>query len=153
MPLIHCIYASAATAEFAESDLPDLLRSSRAANAAQELTGMLLYTDRSFFQVLEGDEARVDALLDKIHQDPRHTRLTVVIREVIAKRAFGEWTMGYVTATKGEIDDLVGANDFFGAHSCLLDLDGGRARKLLTAFASGRWRTRLHSEPQSRSVA
>lgn len=145
MPLIHCIYASAATPEFSESDLPHLLTSSRTANTAVGLTGMLLYTDRSFFQVLEGEESCVDALLTKLQRDPRHARLTVVIREVIARRAFDEWTMGYASATNGEVADLVGGNDFFGSQSCLLHLDGGRARKLLAAFASGRWRTRLSS--------
>ncbi len=114
---------------------------------------MLLYTNRSFFQVLEGEEARVDALLTRIHADPRHARLTVVIREVIAKRTFSDWTMGYATATLGEVSDLVGGNDFFSAQSCLVNLDGGRARKLLTAFANGRWRTRLSPERPSQSVA
>ena len=50
--LIHCIYASAATVEFAEHQIPLLLEQSRAANASRGITGMLLYMEGSFSSTL-----------------------------------------------------------------------------------------------------
>ncbi|MCA9058063.1 MAG: BLUF domain-containing protein, partial [Planctomycetaceae bacterium] len=52
--LVHLIYASAATVEFTHEDILALLKQAKAKNAPLGVTGMLLYEDGSFFQVLEG---------------------------------------------------------------------------------------------------
>lgn len=139
--LIHCIYASTAAAEFKERDLPALLKHIRARNARLGVTGMLLYIESSFFQVLEGPPATVPKLYETIAADPRHTRVTRIISEPIARRAFGDWTMGFEALRLDEAAAEVGGNDFFGNGSCLSQLDPGRAQKLLYAFRDGRWRT------------
>jgi hypothetical protein len=141
--LIHCIYASTATSTFSESDLPALLTHARAANAQRDITGMLLYIDGGFFQVLEGDAAAIDQVYPRILSDPRHSRITLIIREPIAARAFSEWTMGFCTVDPREAGQFIGENDFFKSASCVTLLDGGRAKKLLAAFRSGRWRQQL----------
>jgi hypothetical protein len=105
------------------------------------LTGMLLYSeyDRSLFQLLEGEPAELDALYSKLLADTRHTRITLIIREPIAKRTFGEWTMGFTSVTWPQLQKIPGLNDFFRERTCMVDLDPGRAKKLLAAFADGRW--------------
>jgi hypothetical protein len=140
--LIHVIYASIATEEFTFTQLTDLLHKAREANAQTGLTGMLLYseTDRSFFQVLEGEPEAVDRLYSKILVDTRHARITLIIREPIRRRAFGQWTMGFNSVTWPQLKRIPGLNDFFSEGSCHFDLDPGRAKKLLAAFAEGRWR-------------
>jgi hypothetical protein len=138
--LIHCIYASRAAASFDEGELPNLLAATRANNAIRDITGMLLYVDRSFFQVLEGEKQAVDTTFEVISQDPPHTRVTRIIREPLARRHFAEWTMGFATATRATIGQLLGENDFFAEADCLERLDAGRAKKLLTAFRNGGWR-------------
>jgi hypothetical protein len=137
---IHCIYSSKATAQFEERELPQLLQVSRANNAAVGVTGMLLYIERNFFQVLEGDEAAVDAIFSRLSGDPRHGRVTRIIREPIFERDFPEWTMGYAMLGLAEVKQHVGENDFFTSATCLEELSAGRARKLLSAFRNGRWR-------------
>jgi hypothetical protein len=138
--LIHCIYASTAAATFKESDIPALLEHARAANSERALTGMLLYIEGGFFQVLEGDDAAVDDVYTRINRDPRHSKVTLIIREPIAARDFSEWTMGFSTIDPLEAGQLIGENDFFKSASCVTQLDGGRAKKLLAAFRGGRWR-------------
>ncbi len=140
MGLIHCIYASTAQSGFRESDIPALLEKARIANAAHGLTGMLLYINGSFFQVLEGHAKDVDIAFDHISRDPRHTRVTLIIREPIASRRFGDWTMGYHTVDPLDAGVLIGENDFFKSASCVPQIGSGRARKLLGAFALGSWR-------------
>ena len=88
--LIHCIYASTAAAIFKESDIPALLEHARTANSERALTGMLLYIEGGFFQVLEGDEADVDDVYARINRDSRHSKVTLIIREPIAARDFSE---------------------------------------------------------------
>ena len=141
--LIHLIYASLGTQDFSADQLTDLLQKAREANGRLGLTGMLLYSesDRSFFQVLEGEPADLDRLYPKISADTRHSKVTLLIREPISKRTFGEWTMGFTSVTWPQLQSIPGLNDFFRERSCLVDLDPGRAKKLLAAFADGRWRS------------
>lgn len=141
--LTHLIYCSAATPEFNPADLKSILHIARSKNAQQSVTGMLLYTSGSFFQVLEGDEARLAELFVRLALDPRHKNVTRIIHEPIVRRSFGDWTMGYLEVDPTELETIEGLNDFFRHGSSLTNLDAGRAKKLLSAFAHGRWRARL----------
>jgi hypothetical protein len=138
--LTHCIYSSRAPRAFSPREISDLLEASRRNNATRGITGMLLYVDRSFFQVLEGDEAAVDSTFQVIAADSRHTRITQIIREPIPYRSFGEWTMGFSSVSLQDLGELMDENDFFADASCLERLGSGRAKKLLTAFRNGGWR-------------
>jgi hypothetical protein len=145
--LIRCIYASLAIPNFGQAEILPLLEQARNANARRNLTGILLYIGESFFQVLEGEAADVDAVYAKILHDPRHTRVTQIIHEPIAGRDFSDWTMGFSMVDRLDAGKLIGENDFFTTASCVAQMDFGRAKKLLSAFRSGRWRmerTDLH---------
>lgn len=141
MSLIHCIYASRAAAGFQESDIPALLERARTKNSGLGITGMLLFIEGSFFQVLEGDAAAVDGIYTTISADPRHAQITEIIREPLARRSFADWSMGFAALGRADAARAIGANDFFGSASCLEGISAGRARKLLVAFGAGRWRT------------
>jgi hypothetical protein len=137
----HIIYCSAASAEFDEACIASILEQSRASNAARGITGMLLYVQRCFFQVLEGDPAVINPVYETIQLDPRHYRITRIIAEPIAQRSFGEWTMGFSTLAAAQAGSLLGENDFFSSAACLTEMNEGRAKKLLSAFRHGRWHT------------
>ncbi len=141
--LIHLIYVSVATDQFAEADLIGLLDIARVNNAAIEVTGMLLYSERNFFQVLEGEQEVVEGLYEKIASDSRHGKVTKIIQEPIEDRAFGKWTMGYTGASREQLRAIDGLSDFFSGGTCLAEIDSGRSKKLLGAFAKGRWRQNL----------
>ncbi len=141
--LIHLIYSSAATYDFTETEILNLLEKARKNNEALNVTGMLLYTDGSFFQVLEGPAGAVDELFKLIGKDERHTQVATIIREPIARRSFGEWTMGYADLDLQDLEDIVGLNDFFSMGSCFVQMDQGRSKKLLASFKDGRWRTKI----------
>jgi hypothetical protein len=139
--LLHCIYASRAKVTMREAEIQALLEGARRNNLAHGITGMLLFIEGSFFQVLEGDAALVDRTYEIIAGDTRHDRVTQIIREPVSQRSFGEWSMGFETVARADVQQLVGANDFFGSAVCLEGINPGRARKLLVAFGAGRWRT------------
>ncbi|MEQ8662676.1 MAG: BLUF domain-containing protein [Gammaproteobacteria bacterium] len=140
MSLIHCIYASAANGAFDAAARRELLQRARANNARLGVSGILLYVDGSFFQVLEGEADVVDELFLRIAGDTRHGNVTEIIREPIVRRAFPDWSMGFAAVTSAELLATAGCNDFFAGASCLDRIDAGRAKKILQAFASGRWR-------------
>lgn len=89
------VYLSSALTPFAPEDLAALLAQSRRNNAAGGLTGLLLYHDGNFLQVLEGEEPMLSDCFARIARDPRHRQLIVMWRGEVAQRAFPQWQMGY----------------------------------------------------------
>jgi hypothetical protein len=140
---MHCVYASAATHQFEAAELTALLEQARRHNDAAGLTGMLLHTEGSFFQVLEGVPDAVEALYARIELDKRHEQVTKIVSEAIPHRSFAHWTMGFTQVSRKDLALISGTNDFFSGSSCFLGLDSGRAKKLLAAFREGRWRKAL----------
>lgn len=138
--LSHLIYASTAVSKMGQPELRVILDSARIVNAQLDVTGVLLHSDGSFFQVLEGDAEIIDSLYAKIGRDKRHKNTVLIVREPIASRSFADWSMGFASLTSKDVAGIVGANDFFQRKSCFHQLNTGRARKLLAAFADGRWR-------------
>src|SRR4028118_510447 len=70
--MFFLVYVSSATRPFSGEDLHILLETCRKNNAELGVTGMLLYKDGNFMQVLEGDEGAVRGLYERIAADPRH---------------------------------------------------------------------------------
>ena len=103
-------YESLASVPMTEPDLLDLLGSSRAKNARLEVTGILLYRQGTFLQVLEGPRAEVDALYATISDDPRHHAVDTVLVEERRERRFPDWTMGFADVD-GKLGDVDGFND------------------------------------------
>ncbi|NOT25578.1 MAG: BLUF domain-containing protein [Acidobacteria bacterium] len=138
-------YSSAAARPLSAADLLDLLTRARKHNEMHGITGMLLYVDGAFFQVLEGNKDVLRALYEKIDRDTRHSNVLKLIEEPIDHRAFADWSMGYARATRDTLSTIPGLNDFFARGSSLNELESGRAKVLLEAFREGRWRRRLNA--------
>lgn len=94
--LRRVIYISSASTLMPPAELEALLAKSRANNTTANLTGLLLYHDGAFFQVLEGEAAAVQAVLDRIRRDRRHAGLITLDSSAISERGFSDWSMGYV---------------------------------------------------------
>ncbi len=100
--IYHVLYRSRATHALTEADLQALLVVSRTFNAHHQLTGVLLYSDGQFVQLIEGLEEVVQALYARIQQDPRHTQVVTMSDGPGPQRWFSEWSMafGHVDATE-----------------------------------------------------
>lgn len=134
--LRQIIYVSAAIVPFSDRELAVLLEQSRVRNAATGLTGMLVYDQGSFLQVLEGSPAGIADLLARIERDRRHHRFSIRSDSPIAERQFGDWAMGFTnvgtlpTFPDGYLGDL---------QSTVADLsiDASRAKRALMLFQAG----------------
>lgn len=62
-------------------------------NAACGLTGALLFTGSVFVQVLEGDAAAIEHTFERICNDLRHRRVTLIEFSRAPARVFGPWSM------------------------------------------------------------
>ena len=138
--LSHLIYASSAKSKMGDADLRAILDRARTVNSQLDITGILLHSEGSYFQVLEGDAEAIDSLYAKIAHDKRHTNVVLIVREPIASRSFADWSMGFASVTPKDVAGIIGGNDFFEKKTCFYELSAGRAKKLLAAFADGRWR-------------
>ena len=96
--LRRLIYISSASGSFGQPDLDQILGKSRLNNAARGLTGVLLFHDGCFFQVLEGEAATVERTFATISRDTRHGGVIVLESRTIVERGFPQWSMGYVGA-------------------------------------------------------
>ena len=90
------VYLSTATAPYDEEELKRILDKARANNTANGVTGLLIYHDGCFLQVLEGEADVVEATLKRVRNDPRHHGLMVVHKRDVTERLFPDWSMGYV---------------------------------------------------------
>jgi hypothetical protein len=88
------LYASNTHRDVSGAVLEDILAVSRRNNAACGVTGMLLYSDGGFMQVLEGEDAAVAATYARVCADKRHWNAMVML-DRDAPRAFGAWSMGF----------------------------------------------------------
>ncbi|TDN40134.1 BLUF domain-containing protein [Hymenobacter sp. UV11] len=89
------LYHSVAAQPFDEAQLQALLERSRNFNGRHSITGILLYSDGRFVQLLEGDEQQVRQLYARIQQDPRHTQVVTVSEGPGPARRFADWSMGF----------------------------------------------------------
>ncbi len=93
--LSKLIYASQATRPMIAAELTALLATARANNERMRLTGLLLYSNQSFLQVLEGEGDALDEVYDAISKDPRHEKLRLLMRAPADRRRYPEWSMGF----------------------------------------------------------
>ena len=138
--MLQLIYASAQTTPFTSQQLSALLAKARANNQRLGVSGLLLYHQGSFLQMLEGDEPVVTALYDEISKDRRHNRIVVLKRATVTERSFADWSMGFVEVSPAVAAKLEGFSSFLQRGSPLPNGLGEQLAKVLDAFRSGAWR-------------
>lgn len=130
------IYVSSASEPMSRSDLEALLLKARNNNHALGITGMLLYKDGNFMQMLEGEQDVVESLHKAIKQDPRHHGLLTLLAGEADEREFRDWTMGFRDLRTPESERVAGYNDFMNTALTGDEFkrDPSRAKKLLLMF-------------------
>jgi hypothetical protein len=93
--LFSTVYVSAATREQTAAQLEQLLQESRGRNVATEITGVLLYCNGNFMQVLEGPRPAVQETFQRIEFSTRHRELVELVSEPIETREFSQWSMAF----------------------------------------------------------
>lgn len=106
--MIHLLYISSATRQLNEDDLIALLMQSRARNQRQDITGMLIYKDGYFLQILEGNEKDVEEIYRAICLDERNAGNYVIERKRITQRNFPDWRMGFENISERNLGELGG---------------------------------------------
>lgn len=89
------IYTSMARRQMSQRDIDRILMTSRLYNEMTGITGLLVYHEKRFLQVLEGPIGELDKVYDRIRRDWRHKHCRLLLKETIIARAFDQWEMAY----------------------------------------------------------
>jgi hypothetical protein len=104
----HLIYLSQATRPLSAKALTCLLDQARLVNERQHLTGALVYSNKRFIQLLEGESAILEQTYARISRDPRHQHLCRVADYPIAARQFADWPLAFQALSPAQFAHLAG---------------------------------------------
>jgi hypothetical protein len=92
------IYSSQANSAMTMSDLEAILIDARTGNEERNVTGVLVYVDRVFLQILEGEKETLLQLMRSIAADKRHSGVTVFYEAEVERPMFSNWRMAHIDA-------------------------------------------------------
>jgi hypothetical protein len=126
--LTQLVYKSVATERMPKSKLYKILVQARAKNKMAGITGLLVFVDGNFLQVLEGAPEAVAKLLKTISADPRHKDVSVIFEASVEQRTFPSWQMAYVSPSARELANWAGLRDTTTVESTLAALENQPSR-------------------------
>ncbi|MBA4028100.1 MAG: hypothetical protein C0475_02985 [Planctomyces sp.] len=94
--LSHLVYISRSLKPVTPELIKALSEKNTQNNMTKGVTGMLIFGNGWFMELLEGDVYAVIELFDEIAQDTRHTDVTQLFLGPASKRYFGDWNVGVV---------------------------------------------------------
>jgi len=95
-------YVSTFNSGFSLQEVEGLFNFVSKRNLQMGLTGVLLFSDNCFFQVLEGDFNVIENLFERIKEDTRHYNIIKIIDDENHERIFDEYFFGFLTVTSLE---------------------------------------------------
>jgi hypothetical protein len=134
--MLFLVYLSSAVELFSPAALRELLAQSRVNNTRVGLTGILLYKDGNFMQVLEGELDAVHALYAAIQRDPRHSGLLTLLQGPLAERQYPDWSMGFRDLNSPDVRLMPGYSEFLNTPLTGEEFasNPSRCQKLLLTF-------------------
>ena len=119
MKIHQIVYSSLASKKMLKSDLVIILRKARTNNRISDITGLLMYIDGYFLQILEGSEDNVREIYNKISLDVRHKDCQIIYEGDSDKRFFSRWEMAYAAPSARELSVWSGLHDATSVESAL----------------------------------
>lgn len=134
--IFSLVYQSTAAVQFSTQNLIDLLNKARQVNSSLGVSGMLLFKEGNFLQVLEGDQEAIVKLYAKIGTDFRHRNVITLSQSTLKERDFPDWSMGFHDLGIANASRPAGFSAFLETQLTAADfsIDPGRAKKLLLLF-------------------
>ena len=96
MAITHLLYRSFPKSATTQKQFEAILEKSKVSNAANGLTGILIFRNNTYLQLLEGEEVNVLNCLKKIRKDPRHHSISTVFMATSEQRIFPSWSMAHI---------------------------------------------------------
>ena len=108
-------YISTASQHATESVVNDLLAFVEHENNLKKVYGILIYADGTFFQIIEGEEAIIKPLFNKILKDPRHHHVIKLLEKPSSKISFSKYHSSFTAInsarSRGELEAFINAEE------------------------------------------
>lgn len=82
------IYHSYADSNITNEQIDGIIKRSRENNSKNEITSCLLYHNKQFLHLLEGEKEKVEQLYESISKDPLHHEVVALHKGAIEKNSF-----------------------------------------------------------------
>lgn len=138
--LKYCVFASATHGNFGEEQLAELSAEYKKSLSEDGVTGVMLYEDGNFFQVIEGDADKIDAAYKRFSAEKHTHKVVKIIEEEQDQRSFAHWTSAYSTAAKDIFVNQNTGRAYFSNTSEYQDIKSPKIKRLMGEFTKGRWR-------------
>lgn len=106
----YLIYLSAAKTPLSDKELLAHIDKIRQNNKKKTITGILMYADGNFLQLLEGEYQNVQQLFKLIQQDKRHHYITKIKEGYEKERFFVDCPMAFYSPDHDEYADFLEFN-------------------------------------------
>lgn len=90
-------YVSTTSKKLTETEIEKILEFTKNWNNDNNITGILLFSEGNFFQVLEGDKELLNDLFSRIESDPRHHNVTRIFGKEIESAKFDGYSANFIT--------------------------------------------------------
>ena len=102
--LSQLVYVSTRKPMCTQEEIDKILDSCKRNNPGLNITGVLLYSDTKFIQLVEGDAKVIMGLYDKIKLDNRHSNPMMISYGPIKEKTFPSWHMGTKNLKGDQLD-------------------------------------------------
>ncbi|MEQ8475662.1 BLUF domain-containing protein [Fulvivirga sp.] len=102
--LSQLVYVSNRKPNCTEAEIEKILASCKKNNPPLNITGILLYSDKKFIQLVEGESKVIMELYDKIKKDGRHANPMMISLNPIKEKSFPSWHMGSKKLPESKVD-------------------------------------------------
>lgn len=110
--LLSIAYISIAEAGLTMTEVADIVARSAEDNRRDDITGMLIFHDNQFMQVIEGPDDTVKALMVRIRRDRRHHSPYELFRLPIPAREFPDWSMALCNSAELSAERRIALDGF-----------------------------------------
>ena len=101
--LSQLVYVSHRSKDCNDEDIQFILESCKRNNPSLGITGVLLYDERKFIQLVEGEKESILSLYGKIKKDMRHQNCVMISFSEIESKSFPAWHMGCKEVRSGDL--------------------------------------------------
>lgn len=91
------VYVSSASDDLEKEEIKQILNSSKTWNNEHDITGLLLFSEGNFFQVIEGEKEMIPKLFESIKEDKRHHNIIQIFGKDIHKEAYDGYDSDFVS--------------------------------------------------------
>ena len=102
--LSQLVYVSNRKPNCTAEEIEKILDSCKKNNPPLNITGVLLYSETKFIQLVEGDAKVIMGLYDKIKKDNRHSNAMMISYNPITEKSFPSWHMAKRNITNTDLE-------------------------------------------------